>query len=264
MEKYDLKDCTFGINIRFTTEDRKRNIRLVIEHILKYLDTNIIVAEEDKTSIFPELIPNIKGWDEKNCKYIFIESPSEFMGKTKAFNTIFYDVKTPIYVLQDADVICSPEMYLEAANNIRKQKSEFCYSFDGNCYNVPENIIPSFEKDLDYNVLSHDITHKFSDRSPGGSIFIDSIYYVIAGMDNENMKAWGYDDDERVNRFKKLGLTVMRVNGTLYHLNHARTKNSTESIKTRENALELQRINKMSTGELIKEIETWSWVKKNR
>ena len=47
MEKYDLSDCTFGINIRFTTEDRKRNIKLVIEHLLKYLDTNIIVAEEE-------------------------------------------------------------------------------------------------------------------------------------------------------------------------------------------------------------------------
>lgn len=262
MEKYNLKDCTFGINIRFTTEDRKRNIRLVIEHILKYLDTNIIVAEEDKESIFPSIIKDIKGWDEEKCRYIFIKSDNEFMGKTRAFNKIFYEVKTPIYVLQDADVICSPEMYMEAAERIRNKKSEFCYSFDGNCYNIPENIIPMFEKDLDYNVLNHNNTNKFSDRSPGGSIFIDSESYIMAGMDNENMKAWGYDDDERVTRFRKLGFMVERVKGTLYHINHGRTKNSTQSNQTTNNMLELRRISNMSTGDLIKEIKSWPWVKK--
>lgn len=262
MEKHNLKDCTFGINIRFTTEDRKRNIRIVIEHILKHLDTNIVVAEEDKESVFPSIIPTIKGWDDNRCKYIFIKSDNEFMGKTIAFNRIFYEVNTPIYVLQDADVICSPEMYLEAAERIRNKKSVFCYSFDGNCYNIPENIIPLFEKDLDYNVLNHGNTNKFSDRSPGGSIFINSESYVIAGMDNENMKAWGYDDDERVTRFKKLGFIVERVKGTLYHINHERTKNSTQSGQTNKNMLELRRISSMGNDELIKEIKNWPWVKK--
>ena len=81
-------------------------------------------------------------------------------------------------------------------------------------------------------------------------------------MDNENMKAWGYDDDERVTRFRKLGLTVKRVDGTLYHLNHERTQNSTQSNQTLINRNELQRISRMNTGELIKEIKSWGWVKK--
>lgn len=263
MKKYDLTDCTFGINIRFTTEDRKRNIKLVIEHLLKYLDTNIVVAEEDIKSVFPSIIDDIVGWDDNKCKYIFIESDNEFMGKTKAFNKIFYEVDTPIYVLQDADVICSPEMYLEAANRVRNNKSEFCYSFDGNCYNIPENIIPKFSENLDYNVLNHDNTNKFSHRSPGGSIFINSECYIVAGMDNENMKAWGYDDDERVTRFRKLGFTIDRVDGTLYHINHERTKNSTQSQQTNKNMIELRRISSMDTGKLIKEIKTWPWVIKN-
>lgn len=261
MEKIDLKDCTFGINIRFTTEDRKRNIRLVIEHILKHLDTNIIVAEEDNEPIFPEVSKTINGWNEENCKYIFIKSEDEFMGKTRSFNRMFYEVKTPIYVLQDADVICSPEMYLAAAESIRKNLAHFCYSFDGNCWNVPENIIPLFESDLDYNVLNHKNTKKFSDRSPGGSIFIKSESYREAGMDNENMKAWGYDDDERVVRFRKLGYNVLRVSGTLYHLNHKRTKNSTESDQTLKNKIEANRIARMEIDQLKEEIKKWEWVK---
>jgi len=261
MQKLDLRDCTFGINIRFTTEDRKRNIRLVIEHILKYLDTNIIVAEEDKESIFPEVSKTIKGWNEENCKYIFIESDEEFMGKTRAFNKIFYEVNTPIYVLQDADVICSPEMYLNAAQAIRQNVAQFCYSFDGNCWNVPEPIIPLFEENLDYNVLSHENTHRFSTVSPGGSIFINSEVYKECGMDNENMKAWGYDDDERVKRFVILGKVVARVKGTLYHLNHKRTKNSDPSPQTNRNMLEARRIAQMSTDQLKEEIKTWTWVK---
>ncbi len=263
MDKIDLKDCTFGINIRFTTEDRKRNIKLVIEHLLKYLNTNIIVAEEDTESKFPKLIPNIEGWDDETCKYIYLNSSEKFMGKTRCFNQIFYEVNTPIYVLQDADVICSPSMYLEAAERVRKKQSEFCYSFDGNCYNIPEDIIPLFEKDLDYGVLNHKNTNKFSDRSPGGSIFIDSNSYTIAGMDNENMKAWGYDDDERVTRFRKLGFSISRVDGTLYHINHGRTENSTQSNQTFTNLTELRRISNMSRGELIKEIKKWTWVQKS-
>jgi len=259
MEKLNLRDCTFGINIRFTTEDRKRNIRLVIEHLLKFLDTNIIVAEEDKKSIFPEIIPTIKGWDDSKCKYIFIESDNIFMGKTKAFNRIFKEVETPIYVLQDADVICSPDMYLKAADSIRENIVDFCYSFDGNCYNVPEELISEFDRTLDYNMFNHSNTQFFSHRSPGGSIFIKSSVYKDGGMDNENMRAWGYDDDERVTRFRLLGYRIARIKGTLYHINHQRTINSNNSNHTHKNMLEASRISKMSKEQLLEEIKTWSW-----
>jgi len=258
----DFKDVTFGINIRFTTEDRKRNIKLVLEYILKYFDTNIIVAEEDKESHFPEVSETINGWGGDNCDYIFMESDKEYMNKTKAFNQIFYRVKTPIYVLQDADVICSPEMYLEAANRIRKRRCDFCYSFDGRCHDVGEELVAEFAESLDYGLFTNENTHRFSTQSPGGSIFIDSQVYTVGGMDNENMKAWGYDDDERVSRFRKLGFKVDRVEGTLYHLTHERTVNSKESHYTQQNMIECMRINRLTTGELIKEIKTWSWVKK--
>jgi hypothetical protein len=81
-------------------------------------------------------------------------------------------------------------------------------------------------------------------------------------MDNENMKAWGYDDDERVTRFRKLGFNISRVDGTLYHINHGRTENSTQSNQTFTNMTELKRISSMGRGDLIKEIKKWPWVPK--
>jgi len=257
IENFNLKDCTFGINIRFTTEDRKRNLKLVIEHLLKYLNTNIIVIEEDTVSHFPEIIKTINGWDEEYCKYIFIESDEEYMRKTRCFNKIFEQVKTPIYVLHDADVICDPEMYFNCAQTIRDNKSKVCQPFDGSFYNVPENLIDKFSKTLDHTIFTHQNTEYYSYNCPGGSIFVESETFDKCGWENETMKGWGHDDNERLVRYKKLGYEVLRVSGTMYHLNHNRTKNSQNSDQTAINQNEHRRIKKLTKEELITEISTW-------
>ena len=257
IEKVDLKDCTFGVNIRFATEDRKRNIKLVIEHLLKYLNTNIIVIEEATTSYFPEIIKTISGWNEDDCRYIFLHSDDEYMGKTKCFNKIFELAKTPIYALHDADVVCDPEMYFNCAETIRNNKGKICQPFDGSFRNVPESLINEFSISLDHNIFTNQNTEYYSYDCPGGSIFIESETFDRCGWENENMKGWGYDDNERLTRYKKLGYEVLRVSGTMYHLNHERTKNSQETEQTTINKNEYRRIKKLTKEELLIEISTW-------
>ena len=50
--KRDLKDCTFIIPIRIESTDRMRNVITILCYLNSNFDTNIIVKEVDKESIF--------------------------------------------------------------------------------------------------------------------------------------------------------------------------------------------------------------------
>ena len=50
--KKDLKDCTFIIPIRIESTDRLRNVITILCYLNSNFDTNIIVKEVDKESIF--------------------------------------------------------------------------------------------------------------------------------------------------------------------------------------------------------------------
>ena len=48
MTKLDLKDVTFTIPVRIESEDRKRNLKTVIQYMVHHLDTNIIILVWDQ------------------------------------------------------------------------------------------------------------------------------------------------------------------------------------------------------------------------
>ena len=52
--KIDLTDATFIIPIRIESEDRLRNVITSVAFLLNNFNTNIIVKEVDKTSVFKE------------------------------------------------------------------------------------------------------------------------------------------------------------------------------------------------------------------
>ena len=54
--KTDLSQATFIIPIRIESNDRLRNVITSICYLLKNFDTNIIVKEVDKTSVFLDLL----------------------------------------------------------------------------------------------------------------------------------------------------------------------------------------------------------------
>ena len=76
-------------------------------------------------------------------------------------------------------------------------------------------------------------------------------------MENENFISYGYEDNERPERFKKMGYKVGRVNGTIYHMEHARTMNSWFTNPHIENNKNLyEKLSEMSGEELLTYYET--------
>ncbi len=73
--------------------------------------------------------------------------------------------------------------------------------------------------------------------------------------------SWGFEDNERINRLKKLGHDFCRVPGILIHLDHERSINSVpENPFYRGNMMEFNKINHMSRLDLENYVKTWSWL----
>ena len=73
--KLDLTQATFIIPIRIESEDRLRNVITSVAFLLNNFDTNIIVKEVDKTSVFAErALPQLESFfGVAKVKHIFEE-----------------------------------------------------------------------------------------------------------------------------------------------------------------------------------------------
>ena len=61
----------------------------------------------------------------------------------------------------------------------------------------------------------------------GGALLVEKDTYLACGGENETFKGWGPEDAERVHRMAVMGDELHRAKGCIYHLYHARGRNST-------------------------------------
>ena len=243
VKRFDLKKCTFIIPLRIETEDRMRNIVTTLIYLTRLFDTNIIVKEVDKESIYlrevqplleqalePEMLSCINHIFEKNDEFTF--------HRTKILNDMLWMVDTPVVVNYDSDIILPVETYIYATNMISKGwvhpdaeggepvKIVYPYGF-GNyqwqCH-VGDNEVTNFINS-GFNFEYFNGHMRQWDAKYGFCQFVDTEEYKKLGGENENFIAYGYEDDERYFRFNLLS-SVARINDYVYHLEHGRTKNS--------------------------------------
>ena len=243
VKRFDLKKCTFIIPLRIETEDRMRNIITTLIYLTRLFDTNIIVKEVDKESIYlrevqplleqalePEMLSCINHIFEKNDEFTF--------HRTKILNDMLWMVDTPVVVNYDSDIILPVETYIYATNMISKGwvhpdaeggepvKIVYPYGF-GNyqfqCH-VGDNEVTNFINS-GFNFEYFNGHMRQWDAKYGFCQFVDTEEYKKLGGENENFIAYGYEDDERYFRFNLLS-SVARINDYVYHLEHGRTKNS--------------------------------------
>jgi hypothetical protein len=252
-EMINLKEVTFIIPIKIDSEDRLNNYKMIINHLTTLFDTNIIVCESDKES--HESVLSI----HDDIEYMFVKSDSEFFHRTKLLNLMTKKAGTNIVCNYDTDVLFPEIQYILAVNKI-KEGCTLVFPYGGKFMDVPKRLFPLlrdnkfdeiYESDMD---LAHP-------SSLGGAFFFDKIKYSEAGLENENFMSWGFEDNERISRLRKLNHTVCRTGGLLFHLNHERTINSVpEHPFYNQNMLEYNKINSLSKTQLEGYIKTWNWV----
>lgn len=219
-EKTNLKDVTFLIPVRIDSEERQKNLNMVLEFIKTNFDTTIVVLEADNEEQVTSLLID---------KKIFLEDYDFVFHRTKFLNQMTRMCKTPYIAVWDTDVIIESVQIIEAVANLRLGEADFTFPYDGSFLNVPTIIRDLFFMNCDIEVLKYN-KNRFhlphGNASAGGAFIVNRLSYVKAGMENENFYGWGPEDGERVKRWEILGYKIKRVYGALFHLNHPRQHNS--------------------------------------
>ncbi|MCK5056335.1 MAG: glycosyltransferase family 2 protein [Candidatus Aminicenantes bacterium] len=261
-ETLNLTDVTFNIPIRFDSRERKENVELVVEYLLRHLNAHIIICEESRGKMFSHL-------QEYGCKYIYIYSEKPHLHRTRCLNLMAKKSKTPIICNYDSDVLLHPGQYLEAAAAIRRNEYDACFPYDGRFYNLARHYYKTIKETLSLSRLNEKKCPLLNRRSIGGALFWNKEAFFAGGMENENFIGWGYEDNELVERFTGLGFTFGRAAGGLFHLDHPREPvGSFNSLKKiagyirspilKNNKREYNKVKAMSKEELSAYIKTWN------
>ena len=235
-ERLDLTNATFMIPIRIESPDRLRNVITVLSFLLENLNTNIILKEVDKESVFqrdalPILrdIVDLDGQDIfQNLNYIFEQSDDPLFHRQKIINEMIMEADTKVVVNYDCDVILRLSAYHKAYSWINDGFCDVVYPFGDDMYQrqvkTDDALVSEFIKDYDYRML--DEVSKVHTSDYGWVQYFNRQVYIDGGMENENFKAYAPEDKERYYRFKKLGYRVERIDNWVYHLEHTRGENS--------------------------------------
>jgi hypothetical protein len=229
--KIDLTKATFIIPIRIESNDRLRNVITTTAFLLENFDTNIIIKEVDSESIFNNIafpiIKNILDVDV-NINHIFEKSDSPSFHRQKVLNEMIAISDTEIVVNYDCDVLLPLDSYYEAYSSILHHTHDVIYPYGQGMYQkqvqASDEVVSDFLQTMDYSILDSNSNIHTSDF--GWAQFFNRQVYIDGGMENENFVAYSPEDKERFYRFTTLDYNVGRINNYVYHLEHARGKNS--------------------------------------
>ena len=275
MTKHNLTDTTFIIPVKIESDDRLRNAITVCCFLLSKFDTNILIKEVNSEPVFEnEALPQIKEFigDTSNISYYFEkESDDSFFHKTRYFNELLSKCNTDVVSAYDIDVLLPVSTYLKA-EKMCKDEYDLVYPFG---FGTQENqvkwqkkvfasdeLVSDFlNQNFDFSIFEN---HSQKDRAQWGHAqFFKRTSYIEGGMENENFKAWGPEDEEKHYRFPKLGYNIGRVIDWVYHLEHSRGDDSERTnIYFRDNLKLMEDIRSLSEEELRNYYNTQEYLKK--
>lgn len=265
--KLDLNQATFIIPIRIESEDRLRNVITSVAFLLNNFDTNIIVKEVDKTSVFAErALPQLESFfGVAKIKHIFEESDEPLFHRQKVLNEMIVEAGTEIVVNYDCDVILPLNSYVTAYEGIMNGTYDVVYPYGSGMFqrqvNAEDKLVSEFLDSNDFGALDRASNEHTSDF--GWAQFFRRSVYIEGGMENENFRAYAPEDKERYFRFTTLGYKVGRVNDVVYHLEHARGENSWFSNPhMQSNNNEWDKISKMDKKALLEYYSNQDYLKK--
>lgn len=249
----DLKSVTFNIPVKIDSQERLENLKLTVDYLLHYFDTNIIVYEVSKDQpAYIERNPRVK--------YIFECIQDNPFHRTRYLNEMALISRTPIIVNYDCDVIFKPENYVKAVEGIQ-QGQHAIFPYDGLFINVPRVHVPKIRETKDLSFIDIEKTENFGRGSVGGALFWNKQAFIAGGMENEEFVSWGCEDWERIKRFTKLGCRLSRVSGPLYHISHPRGADSSEANPHYRMNQELYtKIEQMNPVQLRQYVSTRPWI----
>ena len=257
----DLMDVTFTIPVKFDHWDRVENLELLLNYIEKHFNTNILIYEEDTES---KMYSERLNFPHGRYKYVFKKGDGKTFHRTRMLNEMAAEATTPYIANWDADILIKPLQILKAVQALRNNECDGVYPYDGKFFTIDRVHYNSIRisnslictRHMKFPGNQHEAT------SYGGAILWNRSKFIQGGMENEHFISYGPEDYERYERFTKLGYRIHRVPGALFHMEHWRGSDSSESNPFfAANHIEYERIKNLSKEQLRTEVDNWNWTK---
>jgi hypothetical protein len=254
--KHDLSDLTFCIPVRIDSQDRLDNLELIVDYLKHHFQTNIIVYEDDLDS-------KLMGTDlaYKVNQLIFNKNESGKFHRTKILNECYKKSSTRFVANYDTDVLFVPDAYIAAVNRLRNGSCDFIFPYDGKFREISRDKISKIKQTMNVDWIKFEDTNYIHDSSVGGAVFCNKESYRKSGYENENFVQWGFEDNERIQRWITLGMKIERTSNWLIHIEHFRSTNSSPHNESYiANQMEYTNVARMPSDVLKKYISNWNWV----
>jgi hypothetical protein len=250
-DKIDLKDCTFVAVVKIDSSDRRENLQLMLEFLLKHYDTNIIIGENGTNECeWVATLPNVR----------YVHFDDFVFHRTKFLNELFRMSETEIVVNHDVDVLIPPPQMEEAVRLIRTG-FDFVFPYGGDFLRIPRCYYGEIKASLDTACLEGKEQQGVGDNSVGGCVIAKKTSHFKAGGENEKYMKFGREDVSRANRYKLFG-NCTRIPGPLYHIEHFIGPDSSPNHDFRAiNLSECRKELSMTKDKLKDYINTWGWAK---
>lgn len=267
---FDL-NASIIIFYRKDSEDRERNLKILLDYYHKHFKNFQIVVEEQLN-----LKSNIDFKSYPNVFHEYIPEIEDTWNKMKAYNQGVKNAFHESLIFNDIDVIFNPYCLLESLSLLKKDSKKVILPNDGHFVCVKSSPVNIFKENLDYNYLldliddnnynqigyHNENIHIGHTQTPGGGFITKRRNVFNCNGFNPNFNGWGYEDDETLIRFNKMGYTVCRLNVNhgvkrpLFHLDHDDAERETSPYyKINENILKL--VSKLDSKLLFLYSNTW-------
>ena len=208
----------------------------------------------------------------KNHVNILLWTCSKDFHRVHIHNNLARLVKTPFMALVDIDCIVPYSQILKACNRMSKGV-DFILPYDQPIKNIDSHL--NVKETWSGYVIDEKLLKKYFDETitwnipeiintpiHKGLIFCANLKsFFKFGLENEHFFGWGFEDEERLERAKKLGFSFERIPGDCYHLEHPKSPTCRQNDLWKNNFFEFFKIRTMNSQELQKYIKTWHWNK---
>lgn len=233
-------------------------------------------------------------YKDNNIPHTFIKlQNSDYLHLQKIYNDFYKANSDKIIVKYDVDCIIDANNLKLGVEILKKHPKSFVYPFDQVVYVDPVNYksnyadyetdkvirnIQGWPKSLTLENLTSYIvgnrnfkgldTINFNEMeyaSPlGYSYMFNFDTYNSAGLDNEYLLDFNFDDLERYHRIRKLEYNIVHLPGKAFHMDHSNgdvgAKHRDNKNYIVQNVYEYFKIINLNKKELEDYIKTWPWI----
>jgi len=266
VQKIPLDNLSIIFSIRIDSEDRLDNFRFNLEYLhAHFAALELVVVEQDGCGAVRQCLEAYKhAW-----KYVYHSIDGDGVHyKTRNLNLATNLASREIIMMCDCDVLC-PAYALFKAVEILKKESALVSPHNGimteiarSCFThtPPAAILRQgtfFGRDFNKNGRPPDYSKMYplygneNYFNMGGCILYRKKDFNLVGGWNTNFLSYGFEDDEFVYRFKKLGYKHRKFRkNNIYHLQHERGKESVYNNFYRSNEQEYEHVLSMTADAL--------------